>query len=67
MYTVAKHNVIGKAITAFLQVLENVFYEFKDRKQLVKILKKNREQYRNSHYSNQRQIVGEIERKGCTS
>jgi hypothetical protein len=29
------------------------------------MLKKNREQYRYSRYSDQRQIVGEIERKGC--
>jgi hypothetical protein len=33
-------------ITAFSQELENVLYEFKDRKYLVKILKKNLEQYR---------------------
>jgi hypothetical protein len=32
MYTVAKHSVIGKVITAFSQELENVFYQFKHRK-----------------------------------
>lgn len=32
VYTVARHSVIGKVITAFSQELENVFYQFKDRK-----------------------------------
>ena len=65
-YSVAKHNVIGKVvkvITAFSQEWENVFYEFKDRKWLLKTLKKNLDLYKNSGYSNQRQIVGEIERR----
>jgi hypothetical protein len=65
-YSVAKHNVIGKVvkvITAFSQEWENVFYEFKDRKWLLKTLKKNLDLYRNTGYSNQRQIVGEIERR----
>lgn len=65
-YSVAKHNVIGKVvkvITAFSQEWENVFYEFKDRKWLLKTLKKNLEIYKNTGYSNQRQIVGEIERR----
>lgn len=65
-YSVAKHNVIGKVvkvITAFSQEWENVFYEFKDRKWLLKTLKKNLDLYKNTGYSNQRQIVGEIERR----
>jgi hypothetical protein len=65
-YSVTKHNVIGKVakiITAFSQEWENVFYEFKDRKWLLKTLKKNLELYKNTGYSNQRQIVGEIERR----
>jgi hypothetical protein len=63
-YSVAKHSIIGKVvkvITAFSQEWENVFYEFKDRKWLLKTLKKNLELYKNT--SNQRQIVGEIERR----
>jgi len=65
-YSVAKRNVVGKVvkvITAFSQEWENVFYEFKDRKWLLKTLKKNLDLYKNSGYSNQRQIVGEIERR----
>jgi hypothetical protein len=65
-YSVAKHNVIGKVvkvITAFSQEWENVFYEFKDRKWLLKTLKKNLDLYKNTGYSNQRQIVGEIARR----
>ncbi len=65
-YNVAKHNVIGKVvkvITAFSQEWENVFYEFKDRKWLLTTLKKNLDLYRNTCYSNQRQIVSEIERR----
>lgn len=63
-YSVAKHGIVGKVvkvITAFSQEWENVFYEFKDRKWLLKTLKRNLELYRNT--SNQRQIVGEIERR----
>jgi len=66
VYSVAKHNVIGKVvkvITAFSQEWENVFYEFKDRKWLLKTLKKNLDLYKNPGYSNQRQIVGEIEKR----
>jgi hypothetical protein len=65
-YSVAKHNVIGKVvkvITAFSQEWENVFYEFKDRKWLLKTLKKNLDLYKATGYSNQRQIVSEIERR----
>jgi hypothetical protein len=65
-YIVQKHNVIGKVvkvITAFSQEWENVFYEFKDRKWLLKTLEKNLDLYKNTGYSNQRQIVGEIERR----
>jgi hypothetical protein len=65
-YNVAKQNVIGKVVkvvTAFSQEWENVFYEFKDRKWLLKTLKKNLDLYKNTGYSNQRQIVGEIERR----
>jgi hypothetical protein len=65
-YTVAKHNIIGKVvkvITAFSQEWENTFYEFKDRKWLLKTLKKNLDLYKNTGYSNQRQIVSEIERR----
>lgn len=65
-YSVAKRNVVGKVvkvITAFSQEWENVFYEFKDRKWLLKTLKKNLDLYKNTGYSNQRQIVGEIERR----
>ena len=65
-YSVAKRNIVGKVvkvITAFSQEWENVFYEFKDRKWLLKTLKKNLDLYKNSGYSNQRQIVGEIERR----
>ena len=63
-YSVAKRNVIGKVvkvITAFSQEWENVFYEFKDRKWLLKTLKKNLDLYKNTGY--RRQIVGEIERR----
>ena len=66
VYSVAKHNIIGKVvkvITAFSQEWENVFYEFKDRKWLLKTLKKNLDLYKNPGYSNQRQIVGEIEKR----
>ena len=65
-YTVPKHNVVGKVvkvITAFSQEWENTFYEFKDRKWLLKTLKKNLELYKNTGYSNQRQIVSEIEKR----
>lgn len=65
-YSVAKRNVVGKVvkvITAFSQEWENVFYEFKDRKWLLKTLKKNLDLYKNAGYSNQRQIVGEIEKR----
>lgn len=65
-YSIAKHNVIGKVvkvITAFSQEWENVFYEFKDRKWLLKTLKKNLDLYKNTGYPNQRQILGEIERR----
>lgn len=65
-YTVAKHNVLGKVVkvvTAFSQEWENTFYEFKDRKWLLKTLKKNLDLYKNTGYSNQRQIVGEIEKR----
>jgi hypothetical protein len=65
-YVVQKHNVIGKVvkvITAFSQEWKNVFYEFKDRKWLLKTLEKNLDLYKNTGYSNQRQIVGEIERR----
>ncbi len=63
-YSVLKHNIIGKVvkvITAFSQEWENVFYEFKDGKWLLKTLEKNLDLYKNSGY--QRQIVGEIERR----
>jgi hypothetical protein len=66
LYTLAKHNVIGKVvkvITAFSQDWENIFYEFKDRKWLLKTLKKNLDLYKSTGYSNQRQIVSEIERR----
>jgi hypothetical protein len=65
-YSVARHNVIGKVvrmITGFSKEWENAFYEFKDRKWLMKTLKKNLDLYKNTTYSNQRQIVGEIERR----
>ena len=65
-YTLAKHNVLGKVvkvITAFSEDWENIFYEFKDRKWLLKTLKKNLELYKSTGYSNQRQIVGEIEKR----
>ncbi|MCI0557777.1 MAG: hypothetical protein MN733_04725 [Nitrososphaera sp.] len=65
-YSVAKHSVIGKVvkvITAFSEEWENVFYEFKDRKWLANTLKKNLEIHRAVGYSNQRQIVGEIEKR----
>jgi hypothetical protein len=63
-YSVAKRGIIGKVvkvITAFSQEWENVFYEFKDRKWLLKTLKKNLDLYKNT--GSQRQIVGEIERR----
>lgn len=66
IYSVAKRNVIGKVvkvITAFSQEWENIFYEFKDRKWLLKTLKKTLDLYKNTGYSNQRQIVSEIERR----
>lgn len=65
-YTIAKHNVIGKVvkvITAFSEEWENTFYEFKDRNWLLKTLKKNLDLYKNTGYSNHRQIVSEIERR----
>ena len=65
-YTLAKHNVLGKVvklITAFSQDWENIFYEFKDRKWLLKTLKKNFDLYKSTGYSNQRQILSEIERR----
>jgi len=65
-YTVAKHNILGKVVkvvTAFSQEWENIFYEFKDRKWLLKTLKKNLDLYKNTGYSNQRQIVSEIEKR----
>jgi len=66
-YSVTKRNVIGKVvvkvITAFSQEWEHVFYEFKDRRWLLKTLKKNLDLYKNTGYSNQRQIVSEIERR----
>ncbi|HKU48355.1 MAG TPA: hypothetical protein VJP79_00270 [Nitrososphaera sp.] len=65
-YTVAKQNVIGKVvkvITAFSEEWRNTFYEFKDRKWLNKTLKKSLELHKAARYSNQRQIVGEIERR----
>lgn len=66
IYTIPKHNVIGKVvkvISAFSQEWENSFYEFKDRKWLQKTLKKNLDLYKNAGHSNQRQIVSEIERR----
>ena len=65
-YIVTKRNVIGKVvkvITAFSQEWEHVFYESKDRRWLLKTLKKNLDLYKNTGYSNQRQIVSEIERR----
>ncbi len=65
-YTVPKNSVIGKVvkvICAFSQEWEGIFYEFKDRKWLLKTLKKNLDLYKNTGYSNQRQIVSEIERR----
>jgi hypothetical protein len=65
-YTLAKQNVLGKVvkiITAFSEDWENIFYEFKDRKWLLKTLKKNLELYKSTGYSNQRQIIGEIEKR----
>jgi hypothetical protein len=65
-YTVGKQNVIGKVVkvvTAFSEEWQNVFYEFKDRKWLTKTLKKSLELHKAARYSNQRQIVGEIERR----
>ncbi len=65
-YTVGKQNVIGKVVkvvTAFSEDWQNVFYEFKDRKWLTKTLKKSLELHKAARYSNQRQIVGEIERR----
>lgn len=66
LYDVPKQNIIGKVvkvITAFSLEWENVFYEFKDRKWLAKTLKRNLEIHRSNGYSNQRQIVNEIERR----
>jgi hypothetical protein len=65
-YTVGKQNVIGKVVkvvTAFSEEWQNTFYEFKDRKWLTKTLKKSLELHKAARYSNQRQIVGEIERR----
>ncbi|HEV8387595.1 MAG TPA: hypothetical protein VGQ03_08235 [Nitrososphaera sp.] len=65
-FTVGKHSVIGKVvkvITAFSEEWENIFFEFKDRKWLTKTLKKSLELHKAARYSNQRQIVGEIERR----
>ena len=65
-YTVGKQNVIGKVVkvvTAFSEEWHNMFYEFKDRKWLSKTLKKSLELHKAARYSNQRQIVGEIERR----
>lgn len=65
-YTVARQNVIGKVvkvITAFSQEWENTFYEFKDRNWLFKTLQKNLDLYKNTDYSNRRQIVSEIEKR----
>jgi hypothetical protein len=65
-YTLAKQNVLGKVvkiITAFSEDWENIFYEFKDRKWLLKTLKKNLDLYKSTSYSNQRQIIGEIEKR----
>ena len=65
-YTVGKQNVIGKVVkvvTAFSEDWQNVFYEFKDRKWLTKTLKKSLELHKAARYSNQRQIVSEIERR----
>ena len=65
-YSVAKHNVIGKVvkvIIAFSEEWENVFYEFKYRKWLLKTLKKNLDLYKNAGNSNQRQILGEIQKR----
>ena len=65
-YTVGKQNVIGKVVkvvTAFSEEWQNMFYEFKDRKWLTKTLKKSLELHKAARYSNQRQIVGEIERR----
>jgi len=54
---------VVKVITAFSQEWEHIFYEFKDRRWLLKTLKKNLYLYKNTGYSNQRQIVSEIERR----
>jgi hypothetical protein len=65
-YSVAKFNVIGKVVkvvSAFSDEWKLTFYEFKDRKWLQKTLKKNLDLYKNASYSNQRQIVSEIERR----
>ena len=66
VYTVAKNNVLGKVVkvvTAFSEEWINTFYEFKDRKWLLKTLKKNLDLYKNAAYSNQRQILAEIEKR----
>jgi hypothetical protein len=66
VYSVAKQGVIGKVvkvITAFSQEWEYLFYEFKDRKWLAKTLKKSLDIHRSAGHSNQRQIVGEIEKR----
>ena len=65
-YTVGKQNVIGKVVKvviAFSEEWQSTFYEFKDRKWLTKTLKKSLELHKAARYSNQRQIVGEIERR----
>ena len=65
-YTVTKRNITGKVvkvITAFSDEWQNTFYEFKDRKWLTKTLKKSLELHKAARYSNQRQIIGEIERR----
>jgi hypothetical protein len=65
-YSVPRRNVIGKVvkvITAFSDEWKNTFFEFKDRKWLAKTLKKNLNMYKNTGYSNQRQIVSEIEKR----
>ena len=65
-YTVGNQKVIEKVVkvvTAFSEEWQNTFYEFKDRKWLTKTLKKSLELHKAARYSNQRQIVGEIERR----
>ena len=65
-YSVAKNNIIGKVvkvISAFSNEWSNVFYEFKDRKWLIKTMKKNLDLYKNIGYSNHRQIVEELQKR----